>query len=62
MFNSKGETLINLKRKLKKFEVPASFIFNVKNWETDNNKIVYLINQSGSKFWASLVRWRQDAH
>ena len=45
MFNSKGETLINLKRKLKKFEVPASFIFNVKNWETDNNKIVYLISK-----------------
>lgn len=45
MFNSKGETLINLKRKLKKFAVPTSFIFNVKNWKTHNNKVVYLISK-----------------
>ncbi len=45
MFSSKGETLIKLKKKLKKFEVPTSFIFNVKNWKTNNNKIANLISK-----------------
>ena len=45
MFRSKGETLINLKKKLKKFEVPVSIIFKVKDWETNKNKIFYLISK-----------------
>jgi len=45
MFNSKGDTLLNLKKKLKKFEVPTSFIFNVKDWQSNNSKIVSQISK-----------------
>ena len=45
MFNSKGDTLLNLKKKLKKFKVPTSFIFDVKDWQSNNNKIVFQISK-----------------
>ena len=45
MFNSKGDTLLSLKKKLKKFEVPTSFIFNVKDWQSNNSKIVSQISK-----------------
>ena len=45
MFISKGETLLNLKKKLINFEIPNLFIFKVGNWKTNKNEIVSLIKK-----------------
>ena len=45
MINSKGETLLNLKNKLNEFKVPNSYVFEVKDWQSNSDKIVFEIRK-----------------
>ena len=40
LFYSKGRTLIQLKKKISKFNIPKTLIFSVQNWK--RNKGIYL--------------------